>query len=201
MKNIKNLKIPRNINDKYYKDNYKSFTENTINADMSKIYNLFEKYIHEGYKILDIGFGSARDMIYLQNKYDVYGIDIVTEFVNLAKEKGLKVEQKDVKNLDYNREFDAIWACASLLHIEEEKLPDVFKRCYNSLKDQGIMYVSFKYGDYVGERNGRYFVDANIDTINKYLIETDFKVMEYLITDDVRENRDDRWFNVILKKV
>ena len=33
-----------------------------------------------------------------------------------------------------------------------------------ALKPGGRIYTSFKYGEYEGERNGRYFTDFTIDT-------------------------------------
>jgi tRNA G46 methylase TrmB len=42
----------------YYKDNSKEFIESTINCDMKKHYDSFEKYLDKESKtILDIGFG------------------------------------------------------------------------------------------------------------------------------------------------
>lgn len=32
-------------------------------------------------------------------------------------------------------------------------------KMFKALKEAGIIYTSFKYGDFEGERNGRYFTD------------------------------------------
>ena len=62
------------------------------------------------------------------------------------------------------------------------------------------MYCSFKYGEFEGERNGREFTDLNEELFNQYINNTGFKVLEYLITEDVRPDRNEKWLNVILKK-
>ena len=54
---------------------------------------------------------------------------------------------KDVRNisfeeLDYNNKFDAVWACASLLHVESNKLIDVLGIVRNAMKKDGILYAS-----------------------------------------------------------
>jgi hypothetical protein len=55
--------------------------------------------------------------------------------------------------------FDGIWACASLLHIPTYEMVNVLNKCYNALKENGVMYCSFKLGEFEGERNGRFFTD------------------------------------------
>ena len=51
---------------KYYSDNSKQYIDSTINCDMAEQYNLFLKYF-SGKSILDVGFGSARDMLHFQS--------------------------------------------------------------------------------------------------------------------------------------
>lgn len=62
------------------------------------------------------------------------------------------------------------------------------------------MYVSFKYGDFEGFRNGRFFLDLNEKSILTYLNDTNLKVIEAMITEDVRENNTTKWLNLILQK-
>lgn len=189
----------------YYNKNYKAFIDETKNANMDNIYNLFIKYLPiNTKKILDIGFGSARDMLYFKsNGYDVYGIDSEISFCEHAKKMGLdNVECIKVQDMSYYYEFDAIWACASLLHVDKDELNEVFKKCDNALVNNGIMYCSFKYGDFEGIRNERYFIYLTEDSFTQYIKNTDFEILKIAITNDVREERkDERWLNVILKKV
>lgn len=188
----------------YYNENGIEYIKNTINCDMSNLYNLFFKYINpKAKKILDIGFGSGRDMIYFKNKgYDVFGIDSCELFCEKAKEIGIdNVNCINVLDMNYFDEFDAIWACASLLHIDKDELNDVFKKCDRALKEEGIMYCSFKYGDFSGIRKERYFHDLNEDNFINYIKDTSFEIIEILLTYDVRTDRqDEKWLNVILKK-
>ena len=59
-----------------------------------------------------------------------------------------------------------------------------------------MIYASFKYGEF--EKNERYFLDLNESTINNYLKETNLKIKEYIITEDVRPDNSTKWLNVIL---
>lgn len=60
----------------YYEKNAEDFVNSTINADMSNLYAVFEKYLFPGCKILDLGCGSGRDSKYFTEKgYIVTAVD------------------------------------------------------------------------------------------------------------------------------
>ena len=186
----------------YYKGNKDEFINSTINCDMSFHYNMFEKYLRDGAKtILDIGFGSGRDSLYFSKKYEVHSIDPEEEFCKHAEELGLKnVCCKRVQDIEYLDMFDGIWACASLLHIPTYEMVDVLNKCYLALKENGVMYCSFKYGEFEGERNGRFFIDLIEERFRQFVKKTNFKILEVCITEDVRTDRTERWLNVVLRK-
>lgn len=103
--------------------------------------------------------------------------------------------------MTFKDKFDGIWACASLLHINKENLSNAFKKCALALKKDGIMYCSFKYGNFEGVRNGRYNIDLDENSIKKYVEGTDLIIEEIKLSLDVRTNRgNEKWLNVILRK-
>lgn len=187
----------------YYDKHANDFIKDTIYCDMSNIYQFFEQYFFNTNTILDVGFGSGRDMLYFKNKgFDVYGIDPSIEMCHNAIKLGLdNIYNTNVIEMNLNKEFDAIWACASLLHIPSNELNEAFINCSKHLKKNGIMYCSFKYGDFEGERNGRYFTDMTLDKLYQYLEATKFEFIDSIITEDVREDKTTKWLNVILKKM
>lgn len=93
----------------YYDDNALEYINNTIDSDMSVQYQLFEKHLNKNAKtILDIGFGSGRDMLHFSQKYEVYGIDSTQAFCEHAKELGLNnVYCMNVKEMNFENKFDA----------------------------------------------------------------------------------------------
>lgn len=186
----------------YYKENSQEFIDGTINCDMTIQYEFFERYLYDKPNtILDLGFGSGRDSLYFSKKYDVYSLDPVEEFCDNAKKLGLKnVYCTTVQDMKFNNMFDGIWACASLLHIPYNELNQAFKKCYDALKSDGVMYCSFKYGTYQGERNGRYFTDLNEELLFDVLMNTGLTILETSITEDVRAERSGKWLNAILRK-
>ncbi len=186
----------------FYKENKDSFIKNTLDCDMSFHYNFFEKYLKKDAEtILDIGFGSGRDSLYFSRMYEVYSIDPVEEFCEHAKEIGLNnVFCMKVQEIDFVDKFDGIWACASLLHIPSFDLVNVLNKCYEALKNNGVMYCSFKHSEFEGERNGRFFLDLIEERFRQYVSKTKFQILEVCITKDVRKDRAEMWVNVILKK-
>lgn len=187
----------------YYKEHAKEFIENTFNCDMSEQYRFFEKYLNGKGIILDIGFGSGRDSLYFKSKgYLVYSIDPEEEFVKHAKDLGLSnVFCMKAQEMKFDNMFDGIWACASLLHSTSSELKDAIKKCHKALKNNGIMYASFKYGDFEGERNGRYYLDLNELSFNRYLIGNKLELIDISISEDVRPNKREKWLNILVRKV
>ena len=72
----------------------------------------------------------------------------------------------------------------------------------DALKDNGIIYTSFKYGTFAGEKNGRYFTDMTEETFAEFLnCINALEIEEQWITADVRPERgEEKWLNLILRK-
>lgn len=125
------------------------------------------------------------------------------EFCRIASEyAGIPVKQMLFQEMNASEEYDGIWACSSILHSTYDDLKDILKKLARALKKEGILYASFKYGDFEGMRNGRYFIDMTEDKLQRILQETDvFQIKEKWISSDVRPGRDDeKWMNMILVK-
>lgn len=188
----------------YYDINAKEFVEGTLNVDFKATQDKFiNKLPAKGY-ILDFGCGSGRDTKYfLAKDFNVDAIDGSIELCKIASEyTNIKVRHMYFNELSIVNKYDGIWACSSILHLSLDDLVDVFKRMSKALKDEGIIYTSFKYGNFSGERNGRFFTDMTEDSFAKLIANVDnLKVEEQWITADVRPQRgNEKWLNLILRK-
>ena len=88
------------------------------------------------------------------------------------------------------------------LHLPKKQLREVLKNMYAALKSKGWIYTSFKYGEFEGERNGRYFTDFTTDTFKDFIHDMHgLKIEEQWITGDVRPGRgEEKWLNLLLQK-
>lgn len=190
-------------NIEYYNINAASFVAGTQNVDMSIWRDEFESYVTDGGRILDAGCGSGRDSkAFIQHGFSVVAFDASREMCKAASKLiGQEVWQMKFQEIAFEEEFDGIWACASLLHVPYEELPNVMNKLHKALKPNGVIYVSFKYGDSKMTKGERTFSNFTETTVEKMLNEAGFKVVECGITGDVREGRgDEKWVNVIAKE-
>lgn len=189
----------------YYNINADEYINNTYDCDMNELYKPFLAYLNKGAKILDLGCGTGRDSkAFLSMGYDMIAVDGSAKLTEFARESiNSSVRCIPFTKLDYTEEFDGVWACASLLHISKEDLPEVISKIGESLKDDGVFYTSFKYGNIEYIKDDRSFSNYDEKSIKEILNDkSGFKIMEISITKDVRKNReDDKWLNVIAVKI
>ena len=189
----------------YYDRNAREFINNTATVDFTATQTRFVSKLEKGSHILDFGCGSGRDTNYfLSQGYQVTATDGSVELCKLAGEyTGISVKHMMFQELEEKEVYDGIWACSSILHLPLPELNDVFQRITAALKKEGILYTSFKYGNYEGERNGRYFTDMTEDRFSDFLKNIKgLELEEQWVTSDVRPERgDEKWLNIILRKI
>ena len=183
----------------FYKEHAEEYIKATENIDMSREHEMFERHLGEGQQfILDVGCGSGRDALYFKSQgHHVIAIDPNVEFVEHARQINIDAYQSDVAHIEFVDMFDGIWACAVLLHYRKKELCAAFTKLYNALKEDGILFCSFLYGELEEDREGRHYSDLTDESLKDYI--GDFKIIDVMITDDrLKENK--IWLNVVLKK-
>lgn len=189
----------------YYNKNSEEYFNSTLNVDMTNTYKEFLKLVPEGGKILDLGCGSGRDsMNFMKLGYEVTAVDGSKELAKKASVLlGKEVIASTFEELELKEKFHGIWACASLLHIKREDLKIVLNNLYNNLEDNGVFYMSFKYGEkeYVDDKN-RYFNCFTDESIIGFINEnTKFNILDLYITEDkLGRVNEVKWVNLICNK-
>ena len=189
----------------YYQTNSESFIENTVNVDVNDLYRPFLENMPSTGKILDAGCGSGRDSkFFLEKGFSVVAFDNSPNMVRHAAEyTGQEVLLMSFEEIEFKDNFDGIWACASVLHVPENNIATVLSKFTDALKDNGILYTSFKYGDREQIRNGRFFANYTEERFDQLLaVIPKLELIQYWKTSDLRPGRsEEKWLNIVLRKI
>ena len=189
----------------YYAKNTEEFIASTLEADMSQTQKKFLALLPKGAHILDLGCGSGRDSLcFIQQGFQVTAVDGSLELAKFASELiGQEVIVADFKDLELPpSSFDAIWASASLLHVHSEDLPGILAKVIDFAKPGAIFYMSFKYGNYEGERGYRYYTDLDEAGFADFLQKSGrhLEIIEQWVAKDVRPEKPELWLNTLARK-
>jgi SAM-dependent methyltransferase len=187
----------------------RTYAATTRDADLSSLRTHFLSHVPANPDhtptLLDLGCGSGRDALaFRQAGYQVDALDPSPAMAELARaHAGVPVRVLRAQDLEDTQAYDGIWACASLLHVPWDELPDVLRRLERALRPGGVLYASFKPGE--GERtadDGRHFTDMTEARLRDRLRDApELRVIEVWETADVRPGRsDERWLNALLRR-
>ena len=188
----------------FYEKNAEAYAALTVTADMSRAYEKFLAYLSLGAKVLDAGCGSGRDsLFFMRQGYRVTMLDASAAMCRCAEKlTGQKALHKTFAEIIFEKQFDGIWANASLLHVPEQELEKVLKILHRALKDDGVLYASWKYGEAERRDGERFYCDMTEEKLKKLLRRTGcFVCKEVWVSEDVLPlHREQRWLNVVLGK-
>ena len=188
----------------YYAANAEAFASSTVDVAFSSVQKCFEGLLQPGARVLDFGCGSGRDAKhFLEAGFAVDAVDGSPELCRIASElTGLPVRCMRFEELSAQSIYDCIWACSSILHVPSRQLLALLAKMAAALKPGGVVYTSFKLGEFEGVRNGRYFSDFTPESFARLLDKVPaLREEEHWISGDARPGREDeKWLNLILRK-
>lgn len=188
----------------YYNQNAAEYFDNTVDIDMQEDWDRFTGLLPEGGSILDLGCGSGRDSAYfISCGFDVTAMDASEEMCDLASiHIGQDVLHLSFAEMDFDKVFDGVWACASLLHVPGNEIEEIFDKVVNSLKINGVLYMSFRYGDFEGERDGRFFKDYRTKVLKELIAKHEnLEMLEIQKCGDKRQDKDIAWIYALVRKI
>jgi len=167
----------------YYDNTAHNLIVSYETADMSELHTFLLENLPAKSKVLDIGFGSGRDLAFLRdNGFDIWGIDPAQKFVDHARKRFPDISDHFFKaslpHLDIPKElqhtFDSIILVAVWMHLPKSLYEDSIKSLCSPLKPQGKIILSYSITSRTGETE-RYFENVDSD-----LLQTLFKEYGYI---------------------
>ena len=188
----------------YYDQNTDQFISRSVNADMGEMQTRFLSCLPPGALVLDFGCGSGRDTkAFLAAGYRVEATDGSQEICAAASRyTGVPVKKLLFQELETRDRYDGIWANASILHLPKAALSDVLGRIERALKPGGVAYTSFKYGDFEGIREERYYTDFTENSLREFWqAHCTLQIFDLWVSEDhLPEKREVRWLNVLSRR-
>lgn len=155
----------------FYADNAATYAQHAAGRATPEL-DAFLAKLRPGAAILELGTGGGHDAAHmLARGFDVTPTDAS---VGLAEEAG-RLIGRPVRLMAFHQlediaAYDAVWACAALLHAPRAELTADFTRIHRALRPGGLLTASFKAGDAEGrDRFGRYYNYLSAETLAAHL--------------------------------
>jgi 2-polyprenyl-3-methyl-5-hydroxy-6-metoxy-1,4-benzoquinol methylase len=185
----------------YYENNFDKLVDRYEKANLDFIHNIILNNTKKEDFILELGFGSGRELNFLfKNGYkNLYGIDGSEKFVDFVRQRfksdNFKVSILPEINID--KKFDFIYSIAVIMHLPVSSYEKLIKNISDRLKPGGRVFISFSLGKRDDRERDFYEVDENLleNIFKKHNI---YRQNEIITTDSL--NRNIKWKNILYKK-
>jgi SAM-dependent methyltransferase len=133
----------------YYIKHFREYFHKTIHIDPSSFLTPLIQRLSPGDKILDVGCGSGRDLLWLKNRgFSAVGFERSSGLADLArKHSGCSVIEGDFEKYDFSAlSVEAVVFSGALVHVPHGKFAKVFENILFALKPRGFCFLSLKEG-------------------------------------------------------
>ena len=123
--------------------------------------------------------------------------------MRIASEKlGIPVKVGFIEEWIADKAFDGIWCCASLVHLDDNKIDQFLSNLRHNLKTGGALFISVKENIDSGvAEDGRYFRDFCEETLNALISHyKGFRIEKVWYTEDKLHRASFKWLNAIIIK-
>jgi len=174
---------------------------------MSQLHEIISKYIPIKSQLLDIGFGSGRDLQHLKsNNHTIWGIDPSIKFVEYAQSRFPEIKNQFMQaslpfenNLFGKVKFDAIISIAVWMHLYRKEYKDAVESILNVSKSTSVIIISYSIGSRE-QKDGRYFEIVDLEYLTQLFANDNFKLIDTIKNKDSLERDSLTWITVVFKR-
>jgi SAM-dependent methyltransferase len=187
--------------DKHANDLIKKYDK----ANLEQLYSFLTKYIKNGDNILDLGFGSGRDLKFMQTiTSNIFGLDSCETFINNLKNNGFngRVAKSILPNINLNEldfvpnKFDVITSIAVLMHLNILDINRSIINIKKKLVNNGMIIISYSLKRKIIDN--RHFEPLSKDIITDLFQNNDFLEIDSFENLDVM-NRNIIWVTQVFE--
>ena len=179
----------------YYQAHSNAYFDETVRVDPAPFLDPLAKRLFPGARVLDVGCGSGRDLLWLESRgFVATGFERSQGLAALARAySGCPVMAGDFETYDFSSlRADAVMCCGSLVHVPHKRLQWVLKNILHAfppgekspVSDGGpgqIMYISLKEGRGAStDDRGRTFFYWQDQELRSVFAGLGFGVMDFL---------------------
>ena len=166
----------------FYQKNFQEYHHRTFSIDPSSFLSPLAKRLAPGSRILDVGCGSGRDMLWFKERgFRPTGFERSPGLTELArKNTRCDVKEGDFESYDFSQfSFDAIVLAGSLVHVSHEKMERVFTKIIQGLCPHGWILLTLKQGTGTrSDSHGRVFYLWQDKALREFFTNKGFHIAE-----------------------
>ena len=187
----------------FYIENFSEYHLHTFHIDPSSFLEPLCRHIPERSKILDLGCGSGRDLLWLTERgHDGLGFERSFGLAAIAAKKtGCPLIVGDFESFDFSRFFmDALLLVGALVHVQPNRFQGVLQNVLAAVRPDGYVLLTLKEGSGTRvARDGRSFYLWRHESVLGYFTHCGLKSVEFLRQSSSLKNAD-VWLTYVLKK-
>ncbi len=199
--------MKKNSTAEYYTNNAEELITRYDNANVEQLHNLFSKYIMKDDTVLDLGFGSGRDLQEIMKiTPNIFGLDACEKFIESAEQNNVlkgRVAKSILPDIETDKfqvditKFDVIVSIAVFMHLSMIEIEQTIEKMKSILIKNGIVIVSYSLK--------RQSIDKrHFEPLSRDIMIEVFRKFGFIVIDEFKNNdgmdRDIEWVTQVYKR-